>query len=437
MFAADVVINPIFDRNGIVIGFAKIIRDITQRRQAQTELEQTRAALAQAQKMEAVGQLTSGIAHDFNNMLTAILGSLEMLERRKETFSPAAERMLRVIRHAAERGAEHTRRLLAFSRKQVLAPVATDLNRLVESMSELLRRSIGEAVFITTELAGDLTPAFVDPGQVENALLNLAVNARDAMPTGGKLTIQTGYASCTAAHARANAEVEPGNYIFLAVTDTGAGMTQQVLEHAFEPFYTTKEVGRGTGLGLSQVYGFTRQSGGHLELRSKVGEGTTVTMYFPRPNPGLAPGAEPEPGADLDQETAAAPVPVDALPQGNETILIVDDDEAVRSFSADASRHLGYNVLEASSAADALGLLSAHTDIRLLFTDLCLPVMNGRDLAIAATGDGRGPRVMFTSGYSQSAIASLGLLGRNERLLPKPFRIETLAYGLRSTLDAA
>ena len=307
VFAADVVINPVLDRNGALIGFAKITRDITQRKQVQLDLEQTRAALAQSQKMEAVGQLTGGIAHDFNNMLTAILGSLEMLETRKETFTPTVSRMLRVIRHASERGAELTRRLLAFSRKQALAPVATDLNRLVAGMSDLLRRSIGEAVVIETSLTDGLALAFVDPNQVENALLNLAVNARDAMGLGGTLTIGTGYASLTEAYARRNSEVAAGDYIFIAVSDTGAGMTRDVLEHAFEPFYTTKAADRGTGLGLSQVYGFAKQSGGHVELRSQIGEGTTVTIYFPRPNEGLA------------QETQPAS-PAEALPQGTETI---------------------------------------------------------------------------------------------------------------------
>jgi PAS domain S-box-containing protein len=425
IFAADIIINPMFDRNGEMIGFAKITRDISQRKQAQEDLEQARAALAQSQKMEAVGQLTGGIAHDFNNMLTAILGSLEMLEIRNETFTPATSRMLRVIRHAAERGAELTRRLLAFSRKQALAPVATDLNGLVDGMSELLRRSIGEAIVIETSLIDGLAPAFVDPNQVENALLNLAVNARDAMTQDGRLLIETGYATLTEAHARRNNEVTPGDYVFIAVTDNGSGMDENVLGHAFEPFYTTKEVGRGSGLGLSQVYGFVKQSGGHVELRSKVGVGTTVTMYFPRPSAGVEP------------EALNRPIAAEALPHGTETVLVVDDDEAVRNFSAEALQHLGYKVLQAATSADALALLKTHKDIRLLFTDLCLPVMNGRELADAATADGRDTKVIFTSAYARSAIVSLGLLDRDEPLLPKPLRVETLAYGLRSTLDAA
>ncbi len=277
------LINPIRDRDGTLVGFAKITRDITQRKQAEQDLEQARAALAQSQKMEAVGQLTGGIAHDFNNMLTAILGSLELLEIRQEAFNPTANRMLLVIRQAAEHGAELTRRLLAFSRKQTLAPALTDINRLVSGMSELLRRTLGEAVKIETVMAGGLWPAFVDANQVESALLNLAVNARDAMPQGGTLTIESGNAFLDADYARMHGEVAPGPYVFVAVSDTGTGMSREVLERAFEPFYTTKEIGRGTGLGLSQIYGFVRQSGGHVELYSEAGRGTTVKMYFPRP----------------------------------------------------------------------------------------------------------------------------------------------------------
>ena len=425
VFAADVLINPILDRDGGLIGFAKITRDVTQRKQAQAELEQARAALAQSQKMEAVGQLTGGVAHDFNNMLTAILGSLEMLEKRKETLTQSADRMLRVIRHAAERGADLTRRLLAFSRKQALAPVATDINRLVVGMTELMQRTLGEAMVIETMLTSGLVAAFVDPNQVENALLNLAVNARDAMNEGGKLTIKTGYATLTDVYARLSSEVTAGDYLYIAVTDTGTGMTTDVQEHAFEPFYTTKDVGRGTGLGLSQVYGFTKQSGGHVDIHSKIGDGTTITMYFPRPC------------ANVDWDTSATTTGGNSLPNGTETILIVEDDKDVRSFSADAMRDLGYNVLEAGTASDALALLNDRSDIQLLFTDLCLPVMNGRDLANAAVAEGRTPKVMFTSGYARSAIISLGLLDRNEQLLPKPLCIEALAYGLRSALDAA
>jgi PAS domain S-box-containing protein len=423
-FIAEVLINPIRDRDGTLVGFAKITRDITQRKQAEQDLELARAALAQSQKMEAVGQLTGGIAHDFNNMLTAILGSLELLEIRQEAFNPTANRMLLVIRRAAEHGAELTRRLLAFSRKQTLAPALTDINRLVSSMSELLRRTLGEAVKVETVMAGGLWPAFVDANQVESALLNLAVNARDAMPQGGTLTIETGNAFLDAEYARMHGEVASGPYVFVAVSDTGTGMTREVLERAFEPFYTTKEIGRGTGLGLSQIYGFVRQSGGHVELYSEAGRGTTVKMYFPRLE------AEQEPEAVA---IAAAPGP---LPLGTETILVVDDNEDVRNYSANAARHLGYNVLVAGDATSAIGVLDANPEIRLLFTDVGLPGRNGRELAERVRAMRPDVKLVFTSGYARAAIGNLGLLERGVLFLPKPFRIESLAHILRSALDA-
>jgi PAS domain S-box-containing protein len=426
VFVAEVLINPIHDRSGDLVGFAKITRDITQRKQAEKDLEQARAALAQSQKMEAVGHLTGGIAHDFNNMLTAILGSLELLEIRQDAFSQGANRMLQVIRHAAEHGAELTRRLLAFSRKQALAPTLTDINRLVSGMSELLRRSLGKAVTVETVLAGGLWPAFIDANQVESALLNLAVNARDAMPNGGRLTIETGNSMLDDDYARLHGDVTAGHYIFVAVSDNGTGMSTDVLQRAFEPFYTTKEVGRGTGLGLSQVYGFVRQSGGHVELYSEIGRGTTVKMYFPRPQV-----AHELPVV----ETMAAD---GSLPLGTETILIVDDNEDVRNYSVNAARHLGYHVLEAGDAVHALAILQAHPEVRLLFTDVGLPGMNGRELAEQARANRAGNlKVVFTSGYARTAVANLGLLERGMLFLPKPFRIEGLAHMLRSALESA
>jgi PAS domain S-box-containing protein len=422
-FPADVSINPIRDQDGTLVGFAEITRDITRRKRAEQELEQARAALAQSQKMEAVGQLTGGIAHDFNNMLAAILGSLDLMELRQETFSLRANKMLGVIRRAADHGAELTRRLLAFSRKQALAPALTDINRLVSGMSELLRRTLGEAVTVETVMAGALWPAFVDPNQVESALLNLAVNARDAMPQGGRLTIETGNAFLEEDYARRHGDIPVGQYVFIAVSDTGSGMPADVLKHAFEPFYTTKAVGSGTGLGLSQVYGFVRQSGGHVELYSEVGRGTTAKLYFPRPDMELD-------FAAIEREAAA-----DALQFGTETILVVEDDEDVRSYSTNAARHLGYNVLEAADAHGAIAILDARPDIRLLFTDVGLPGLNGRDLADHAKASRPELKIVFTSGYARSAIGNLGLLERGVLFLPKPFRIESLAQVLRSALD--
>ncbi len=418
---ADVLINPILNRTGTLVGFT---RDVTQRKRAEEDLELARAALAQSQKMQAVGQLTGGIAHDFNNMLTAIPGSLELLKARQEALSPAANRMLRVIRHASERGAELTGRLLAFSRKQALTPAVTDINRLVEGMSELLRRSIGEAIAIKTVLSPGLWPAHIDPNQVESALLNLAVNARDAMAQGGTLTIETGNAVLGEDYARRDREVIAGEYVFVAVSDNGTGMTEEVRKHAFEPFYTTKEVGRGTGLGLSQIYGFVKQSGGHVELRSEIGHGTTVKMYF---HPGQGPCPIVRDAVSLAERATT----------GTETILVVEDDDDVRSYSANAARHLGYQVLEASGAVQALALLDARVDIRLLFTDVGLPGTNGRDLADAARAGGRDLKVVFTSAYARTAIGKLGLLEDGVLILPKPFRIESLARLLRAALDEA
>jgi PAS domain S-box-containing protein len=423
-FNADVIINPILDQDGVLIGFAKITRDITQRKQAEQALEQARTALAQAQKMEAVGQLTGGIAHDFNNMLTAILGSLELLQMRHESFSAGANRMLQVIRHAADHGADLTRRLLTFSRKQALAPKITDINLLVSNTSELLRRTLGESIAVETVLADGLPPAFVDPNQVESALVNLAVNARDAMGRGGKLTIETGHAFLGNDPAQPDGGHLPGQYVFISVKDTGTGMTAEVLEHAFEPFYTTKEVGRGTGLGLSQVYGFVRQSGGQVELSSEVGRGTTVRLHFPCSTP------------DLDLSDAEPEAPANLLPKGTETILVVDDDEDVRTYSANAARHLGYNVIESGDAASALAILNTHTNLRLIFTDVGLPGMNGRDLAAHAKAVRPDLKVVFTSAYAQAAVASLGLLDRNVLFLAKPFRVDAFAQVVRSALDA-
>jgi PAS domain S-box-containing protein len=422
LFMADVVINPVLNRGGLLVGFAKITRDITQRKQVEADLEQSRAALMQSQKMEAVGQLTGGIAHDFNNMLTVILGSVELLEARDEAFSPGTNSMLQVIRQASERGAELTRRLLVFSRKQALAPAVTDINTLVSGMSQLLRRSLGESVAIETNLAEGLWPAFVDPNQVESALLNVAVNARDAMVQGGSLTIETGNTYLDEDYARRNTEVTAGEYVFVAITDTGSGMTGDVLEHAFEPFYTTKQPGQGTGLGLSQVYGFVKQSAGHIVLDSQIGRGTTVKLYFPR----LI--------ADRASEAHEAPLAAETIAKGTETILVVEDDEDVRGYSVNAVRHLGYSVLEAGNAAQALAILDARADISLLFSDVGLPGMNGPELADTARANGRDLKVVFTSGYARTVTANLNL-NDDMLILPKPFRIGSLARLLRTALD--
>jgi PAS domain S-box-containing protein len=423
-FWAHVVIQPVHDHAGQFAGFAKITRDLTDRKRAEEALEQTRAHLAQAQKMEAIGQLTGGVAHDFNNLLTAVLGSLELLKLDEQPHDADTERLLGVIQHAAERGATLTARLLAFSRRQTLAPKVTDLNRLVSNMSELLRQTLGEQITIEAVLAGGLWTTLVDQNQMENSIINLAVNARDAMPSGGKLTIETGNTYLDDDYALAHTEVMPGQYVLVAVSDTGAGMTEEELLQAFEPFYTTKGEGKGTGLGLSQVYGFVKQSRGHVKLYSEPGQGTTVKIYLPR-------------NVSTDGASGSGPLRTQAsAPHGVETVLVVEDDVDVRRFSADAISHLGYFVLQAPDAKTALELLERQPDIALLFTDVGLPGMNGRQLADEALRRAPGLKVVFTTGYARNAIVHHGVLDSGLHLLPKPFTIEGLARILRNALEA-
>ncbi len=422
-FTADVVINPILDLDGVHVGFAKITRDITDHKRAEESLEQAKAALIQAQKMEAVGQLTGGIAHDFNNMLTAILGSLELLETRKETFNQSTLRLLGVMRKSATHGAELTRRLLAFSRKQMLAPAVTDVNRLVSGLSEMLGGILGESISIGTTLAAGIRPVFIDRNQLESTLLNLAVNARDAMQSGGALTIETSDVFLDGEYARRRNEVSVGDYVMIAVSDTGTGMTDEVRNRAIEPFYSTKNVGQGTGLGLSQVYGFIKQSGGHVEIYSEPGIGTTIKLYLPHHH------------AIVTALPAGGPDQAEPVPTGSELILVVEDDAAVRGYSVDALRHLGYTTLEADSAGPAMELIRANPEIRLLFTDVGLPGKNGRQLATEATRLRPDMKVVYTTGYARNAIIKHGLLERGVHLLPKPFTVDRLARILRSVLD--
>ena len=325
--------------------------------------------------MEAIGQLTGGVAHDMNNLLMVIQGSLERLERQEFPGDSGAARALQMALRGVSRAAALTASLLAFARRQPLDPKPVEANRLITGMSDLLRRTLGEAIGIETVLAGGLWRTFADPNQIENAILNLAGNARDAMPEGGRLTIETTNFQLDAAYAATHHEVVPGHYVMIAVSDTGTGMTKEEVEKAFEPFFTTKEPGRGTGLGLSQVYGFVTQSRGHVKIYSEPDEGTTVKMYLPRHR----------------GEDAAVPAPAPAeIPaaQRGETILVVEDDEDVRANSIDSLRELGYRVIEAADAAEALRIVASDGAIRLLFTDVGLPGgQNGRQLADAARRD--------------------------------------------------
>jgi len=422
-FWANTVVTALHDPDGSLRGFVKITRDISERRHQQEALEQSQATLAQAQKMEAVGQLTGGIAHDFNNLLTVIQGSLELVERqggqiRAETLA----RLLGPARSAAERGAALTQRLLAFSRQQTLAPQDIDINGHVGSMAELLRRTLGEGVAIETVLAGGLWHCFVDPNQLESALLNLAVNARDAMPDGGKLTIETGNTYLDEQYAAAHDEVTAGQYVMVAVSDTGCGMEATTIARAFEPFFTTKPPGKGTGLGLSQVYGFVKQSGGHIKIYSELGRGMTVKVYLPR----LA-----STGPAVRIFARATPI----LPGNGETVLLVEDDPDVREFSASALTFLGYRVLEAAEAGIALRILSEHPDVAILLTDVVLPGLNGRQLADEARRRAPNLKVVYTTGYARNAIVHHGVLDRGVDLLVKPFTTDGLGRKLQEVLQ--
>jgi len=394
--------------------FTGFIRDLTARARMEEDLRQ-------AQKMEAIGQLTGGLAHDFNNLLTVISGNLEMLEGR--IHEAAHRELIKEAQGAAELGAQLSNRLLAFGRRQPLDPRPTDLNALVRGMSDLLRRSLGEQVQIETRLAADLPPTIVDPGQVENALLNLAINSRDAMPDGGQLIIETGQTDIDADYVEANAEASPGSYVTLAVTDTGVGMPPEVRRRAFDPFFTTKGPAAGTGLGLSMVYGFVKQSGGHVQLYSEVGLGTTVRVYLP------ARLAE-EGAAERRKAALAAPT------KTGETILVVEDDPRVRRVSVRRLKELGYAVVEADSGPAALAVLDRGEPIDLLFTDVVMAGgMTGIDLAREAGRRRPGLKTLFTSGYAEPAVIERGLPASASAWLGKPHSAPELHSKIRELLD--
>jgi PAS domain S-box-containing protein len=424
-FWANAIINPLRDETGWLIGYAKVVRDITERRQSEEALRESQSAVAQLQKMDTIGQLAGGIAHDFNNLLTIVLGGASLLERDAELLeSGDAREIVTTIADAAQRASTLTQQLLAFSRKQTLAPLVTDANRLITQMSELLRRTLGETVAIETVLAGGLWKTNVDTNQLENAILNLAVNARDAMPDGGKLTLETGNVYLDDAYAAAHAEVKPGQYIMVAVSDTGIGMTEDVMRRAFEPFFTTKGEGRGTGLGLSQVFGFVKQSGGHVKIYSEVGHGTTVKIYLPWHPANGAVAVVPELSYAI-------------IPRGSETLLVVEDHDGVRGYVTNALGHLGYRVLGAPDGRRALDLLAEHSNIDLLLTDVGLPGLNGRQLAEQARQRLPTLKIVFMTGYARNAISHRGLLDVGVHLLPKPFTVEQLARKLREVLRGA
>ena len=379
--------------------------------------EESEDRLRQMQKIEAIGQLTGGIAHDFNNMLAVILGSLRLMQRRLARGETDLQKYIDGAVDGAERASNLTKRLLAFARQQSLSPAVVDCNKMITGMSELLRRTISETIRIETVLSGGLWRTHVDPSQLENALLNLAVNARDAMPEGGRLTIETSNADLDQRYASTHADVVPGQYILIAVTDSGTGMTPEVIARAFDPFFTTKSMGHGTGLGLSQVYGFIKQSGGHVKIYSEIGEGTTIKLYLPR-FIGETEKSDP---------AASGHVPVSKF---NETVLVVEDEDSVRSVTVDMLTELGYRVLQAEGAMAGLKILDAHPEVTLLFTDVVMPDVNGRKLADEAKKRRPDLSVLFTTGYTRNAIVHNGVLDAGVHLIVKPFTMETLAQKL-------
>jgi signal transduction histidine kinase/CheY-like chemotaxis protein len=377
-------------------------------------------SLRQAQKMETVGQLTGGIAHDFNNMLAIIIGSLDIARRNRSTNQDRVDRGIAAALNGAERAATLVARLLAFSRRQPLSPVPIDANRLVQGMLDLLRRTLGERVSVETILPKDVWPCFADPGQLENAILNLSVNARDAMmTTGGRLTIET--ANVTIGPSQATAELGAGEYVLIAVVDDGTGMPPEVIRRAFDPFFTTKEVGKGTGLGLSQVFGFVTQSGGRVTIASEMGCGTAVRIHLPRYLGDVAMPVE-----------EAMPAAVQGRP--DETILVTEDEPYVRQVSIDALRDLGYTVVAAASGEEALRILAEQPDITLLFSDVVMPGMSGPTLGEFARRLRPGLRILYTSAYTPDR--SDGWSAATEgMILPKPFTVAQLAAKVRSVID--
>ena len=383
--------------------------------------QEAEAQVRQMQKMEAVGQLSGGIAHDFNNMLAVIMSALNLIQRKLARGETDIGKFVESATDAVNRAAALTQRLLAFSRQQPLSPRAVDANRLVSGMSELLRRALGGAVSVETVLAGGLWRTYADVSQLENAILNLAVNARDAMAEDGKLTIETANAHLDDAYARTHAEVQPGQYVMIAVTDTGSGMTPDVAVRAFEPFFTTKPVGKGTGLGLSQVFGFVKQSGGHVKIYSEPGQGTAIKIYLPR--------------YTGDREETTPERPAAPVAAASETILVVEDDESVRAGTIATLEELGYRVVQAADATEALRRLEAYPQIALVFTDIVMPGMNGRKLADEIARRFPAAKVLFTTGFTRNAVVHNGVLDHGVNFIAKPFTIEQLARKLRDVLD--
>jgi signal transduction histidine kinase len=422
----------LFTAMGLALILARSTLHHVERLEAEAKLRrETEATLRQSQKLEAVGQLTGGIAHDFNNLLTIIVGNLDTMRRRLQDdasqLSATLAKPLNLAVQGSRSAARLTHRLLAFSRQQALEPKRLDINRLVAGMSDLLRRTLGEAINVEAVLAGGLWPTFVDANQLENALINLGVNARDAMPNGGHLTIETANAYLDDAYARRFSDVAAGQYVLLSVTDTGTGIAADVLEHVFEPFFTTKTAREGSGLGLAMVHGFVKQSGGHIRIYSEVGQGTTVKVYLPRYTQTEEMAAVPAETPPSEDGTLLA--------QSAATILVVEDNDGVREYAASALGELGYRVLEATDGPNALKMIDASPHVDLLFTDVVLPNgVNGRVLADRVRDKLPHVPVLFTTGYTQNAIVHHGRLDAHVHLLSKPYTQQELARKVHELL---
>jgi PAS domain S-box-containing protein len=393
--------------------FTGFIRDLTSRHKIEEELRQ-------AQKMEAIGQLTGGLAHDFNNLLTIISGNLEMLEMKIQ--DPKARVLLQEAQGATDDGAKLTGQLLAFGRRQPLNPRMTDLGQMISSFSELIRRTIGDRIELRTVIRGGGNEVLVDGPQLQSALLNLTLNARDAMPAGGQLTIEVSRVHLDFDYAQMYPQLRAGDYVLVAVTDTGTGMTEEVKTRAFEPFFTTKTMGAGTGLGLSMVYGFVRQSGGHIQIYSETGQGTSVRLFLPAVTGSVPLADEDRPFAKLD------------IPGGTETILVVEDDPRVRRVAVARLESSGYSVHQAGNGLEALDVLDAHPEVALLFTDIAMPGMSGDQLAKVVRERRPDIKILFTSGYAEPEIAGQQLAADGS-WLKKPYTARELAVQLRLLLD--
>ena len=424
-FYALVVIDAIRDDNGELLGFAKVTRDITERVEAARKLEEAQQHLAASQKMEAIGQLSGGIAHDFNNLMMIVIGNLETAQRHAKTLAQVNPNLDRAVGNAmrgAQRAAALTSRLLAFSRRQPLDPKPLDVNKFLAGAAEFMQRSLGETVDVEAVGSAGLWQIEADPNHLESALVNLAINSRDAMPGGGKITIEATNVYADEEYSQVNPELMPGQYVLICVSDTGLGMPADVLTRAFEPFFTTKEPGQGTGLGLSQVYGFIKQSGGHLKIYSEMGHGTTVKLYLPR--------YTRQPVGDEEENQPIA------LGEQGEVILIVEDSDDLRAYLTEVLRELGYQVLVAPGARAALPLLEqVSRRIDLLLTDVVMPGMNGRELGQQAQALRPGLRVLYMTGYSRNAVVHQGKLDNGVQLLQKPISQALLAARVRDLLD--